>query len=287
MKELSGKTAVVTGAASGIGLALATRFAEEGMQVVLADIEDDALVEATRTLEEQGHDVHAIRTDVTQWQDVADLAQGAIGRYGTVHVVCNNAGVGGGAGTTWELTLDDWRWTVNVNLWGVIHGERAFLPHLLEHGEEAHIVNTASLAGHFANAGMAPYTATKYAVVGMSECLALELAAAESRVHVSVLCPPFVATRIHESHRNRPPELADTIEPTPEREAAREAVGQMIAAGAAPSEMADAVVEAIRYDKFWVIPYPIAIAAIEARFRTIRDDTDPFDPMAAFRRGST
>jgi NAD(P)-dependent dehydrogenase (short-subunit alcohol dehydrogenase family) len=284
MQDLTGKTAVVTGGASGIGRAMVDAFLAEDMQIVIGDVEADALTAVTDELTAGGHAVLGVRTDVSDYSDVEALRDAAVERFGAIHVVCNNAGVGGSMGRSWELTLDDWRWTINVNLWGVINGIKAFVPTLIAQGEPAHIVNTASLAGHFANAGMAPYTASKYGVVAMSECLFHELAIDAPTVKVSVLCPQFIATNISDSDRNRPADLSDTGDSTAEQEMIRDVIASMIAAGDPPSAMADAVVEAIHDDKFWIIPAREIVPAIEARYRTIRDEKDPFNPMAAFTR---
>jgi NAD(P)-dependent dehydrogenase (short-subunit alcohol dehydrogenase family) len=258
-------------------------FLAEGMNVVIGDVEETALDATVAELTDRGHDVLGVRTDVGDYASVEALRDAAVARFGPIHVVCNNAGVGGGMGRSWELTLDDWRWTLDVNLWGVIHGVKAFVPTMIAQGGPAHVVNTASLAGHMANAGMAPYTASKFGVVALSECLFHELAADAPNVKVSVLCPQFIATNIADSYRNRPADLSDTVELSEEGEAARAAVSMMIAGGDPPSDMAEAVVDAIHHETFWVIPARYIVPALEARYRTIRDETDPFDPMAAFK----
>ena len=201
MRDLEGKVAVVTGGASGIGRAMAAQFAADGMQVVIADVEAAAL-EATSG--ELG--VVGVQTDVGDAASVQALADHVCDRFGTVHVLCNNAGVGGG-GQIADLTLADWKWVLDVNLWGVIHGLHSFLPRILANPDGGHVVNTASMAGLFASAGMGPYNATKFAVVAISETLSKELQAAGSSVGVSVLCPGFVRTNIFDSQRNRPDAL--------------------------------------------------------------------------------
>ena len=215
MKDFKGKVAVVTGAASGIGRGMAERFAAEGMHVVLADVEAPALEAAEKEMAAAGASVLAVRTDVSSAADVGALAERTIERFGKVHVLCNNAGVGGGAGA-WDTSIEDWQWVLGVNLWGVVHGVRSFVPLMIAGGEEAHIVNTASVAGLMPGAGGAGYTATKFAVVGYSEALYYELLMSGSaRIGVSVLCPAATATNIIDSDRNRPggpPELGITVD---------------------------------------------------------------------------
>ena len=194
MDELSGKVAVVTGGASGIGFGLAEAFAAEGMKIVLADIEAAALAEAAEKLRAAGADVLDVVTDVSVEDQVIDLATNTYTHFGTAHIVCNNAGVGGGGGLMWEIPQSGWDWAFGVNFWGVLHGIRAFVPRLIEQ-QEGHIINTASIAGLKALPFMGPYTATKHAVVGISEALAFELAMTGSPVKVSVLCPGFIRTR--------------------------------------------------------------------------------------------
>jgi NAD(P)-dependent dehydrogenase (short-subunit alcohol dehydrogenase family) len=200
MRDLSDRTAFVTGGASGIGFALARAFGEAGMKVMLADVEADALATAARTLREGGLDVRGVVCDVTDPASVQDAAEAAFKAFGNVHVVCNNAGVGG-TGID-EISLDTCRWVIDVNLMGVVHGIHAFLPHLRAHGEGGHIVNTASMAGMNSGLGFSAYSASKFAVVNMSEGLATRLK--PLGIGVTVLCPGFVRTRIWESERNRP-----------------------------------------------------------------------------------
>jgi NAD(P)-dependent dehydrogenase (short-subunit alcohol dehydrogenase family) len=203
LPDLAGKVAVVTGGASGIGKGIATKLAAEGAQVVIADIQLDAM---EATAQEIG--AASVQTDVSDPASVADLARTVLARYGAVHVVCNNAGIGPLAPVA-DLTLDDWRWMLGVNLWGVIHGVHTFLPVLKQNREGGHIVNTASMAGLVAGPRLGAYAAAKYGVVGLTEVLAAELAADNSRVGVSVLCPGTVHTNIGTSSRNRPADLPD------------------------------------------------------------------------------
>jgi NAD(P)-dependent dehydrogenase (short-subunit alcohol dehydrogenase family) len=206
MQELEGRVAVVTGGASGIGLALARRFAGEGMRVVIGDVEEPALKGAVDELTEGGADVVGVVTDVTDPDQVEELARAAEQAFGAIHIACNNAGVGAG-GLSWEAPLETWQWVIGVNLWGVIHGIRSFVPRIIEQ-RAGHVVNTASVAGLVAAPFMGPYNASKHAVVALSETLHHELAMMAPHVKVSVLCPAWVNTRIGESERNRPPNLA-------------------------------------------------------------------------------
>ena len=259
MQHLEGKTAVVTGGGSGIGKALAAAFVDAGMAVVIADIEEGPLEAAAAEL-----GVIGIRTDVADAASVAALADARIDRFGAVHVVCNNAGVGGG-GLIRDLTLNDWKWVIDVNLWGVVHGLHAFLPHLLANDDGGHIVNTASVAGLVAGAGIGPYNAAKSAVVAISETLAAELAAEGSPVGVSVLCPGYVKTNIFESQRNRPDGLRNAEIKPAARSANRDIIESMLASGIEPSVVADQVVAAIRADRFWVLTHPEYVDAVVER----------------------
>ncbi len=243
---------MVTGGASGIGLALAERFAAEGMGVVIADVEEAALEDAGNRLRAAGADVLGVVTDVRDPDQVEELAERASAHFGGVHVVCNNAGVSAmSAKPVWEIPLEDWTWTLGVNLWGVINGVRTFVPRLIAQGE-GHIVNTASMAGFISSAG--PYGVSKFGVVSLTEGLYLELRDAVPSVGVSVLCPGWVNTRIGDAERNRPSELAvERNDPL----AARAARGlhRVLEVGMAPASVADEVVGAIRAGRFYVLPH--------------------------------
>jgi NAD(P)-dependent dehydrogenase (short-subunit alcohol dehydrogenase family) len=279
MEQLDGKVAVVTGGASGIGLALARRFAAEKMKIVLLDIQEDALAAAENELRAAGSAVLALRADVAQAGDLEAAAERARAEFGTVHVICNNAGVGGVSGPMWTLSERDWEWTVSVNLWGVIRGIRVFLGPLLASGEEGHIVNTASMAGLTSNPFMGPYTATKHAVVAISEVLAKELELVGARVGVSVLCPGFVKTQIATSDRNRPAALRNDVEPSTGPELTQ-LIHQLVAGGLPPEEIADQVLSAVRERRFYVLTHPEMKRAIEYRMRDLLEERAPgIDPL--------
>ena len=274
MQDFTGKVAVVTGGAHGIGLAIAQRLAGEGMKIVLGDIEEPRLEEAEQALEDSGADVRTLVMDVTDPARMQALADLAIDAYGGVHVFCNNAGVAGG-GLEWEMPLSTWEFVFGVNLWGVIHGIRTFVPLLMQQ-ETAHIVNTASVAGLVAPPFMSPYNATKHAVVAISESLYHELAFVGSNVKVSVLCPAWVNTGIGESERNRPAHLQEPIA-TEQTEALSGIIKGFLEAGMEAEEVADHVVRAIRDEKFWILTHQGDewMAAVEARLDSVRNQTNP------------
>ncbi len=277
MKEFRDKVAVVTGAASGIGRGLAERFAAEGMKVVLADIETGALAETEAELRGTGATVLAVKTDVSKAADVEALAKKTIDAFGAVHVVCNNAGVAVG-GLSWERSVADWEWVLGVNLWGVIHGIRVFVPIMLEQGTEGHVVNTASTAGLSTGPGLPIYHATKHAVVALSEVLHHEFAATGAKLRVSVVCPLYVDTRIVDCHRNRPPELQNDVTPVlsrPEVQPAVEAFRQLLASGHTPAQIADDVFNAIRDEKFYVISDPRTLDGARTRMEDILAQRNP------------
>lgn len=266
MEHLEGRVAVITGAASGIGLALAHRFAAEGMRLVLSDVEEPALAAAVAGLPADV-EVVSMRCDVSRLEQVEALCDLAVSSFGAVHVVCNNAGVGGGGAMT-ELDIDDWSWILGVNLWGVINGVRTFLPVLVEQGE-GHIVNTASVAGLFAAPFMGAYNVSKYGVVALSETLFNELAMAHPNVNVSVLCPSWVRTNIADSARNRPGG------PPADAGATAEIIETFISRGIDPAAVADRVLDGIRDRRFYILTHEDTAAAVEARMRAILDDGTP------------
>ncbi len=278
MKEFKGKVAVVTGAASGIGRAMAERFAAEGMKVVLADIEEGALVKAESEMKAGGATVLAVRTDVSKSADVEALARKTLDAFGAVHVLCNNAGVSPVVGATWELTEADWQWVLGVNLWGVIHGVRTFVPIMLRQDSDCHVVNTASMAGLLSMPYGATYDVAKHGVVTLSESLHAELAAVGARVKVSVLCPAWVKTQLMDGARNRPASLRN---PAGHAQAAPQAVGmeqgirQLVANGTDPSGIAGRVVDAIRDEQFYVLPHPEFKEQVRARMEGIIAERNP------------
>jgi NAD(P)-dependent dehydrogenase (short-subunit alcohol dehydrogenase family) len=253
MDELHGCVAVVTGAASGIGLALSERFAREGMHVVMSDVDPSRLDEVAATIE---GDVASVAADVSRREDVEALAASAIERFGAVHVLCNNAGVTR-PGRAWEFTREQWEWVLGVNLWGVVHGVNAFVPGMIERGEPGHIVNTASLSGLLAWPGLSLYAAGKYAVVGFSESLELDLRAAGAQIGVSVLCPGPTRTNFRASSRELEPDAPG--DPVPDVEIEVE--------WQTPAAVADKVVDAIRSGRFWILTHPAYNEAIERRTR--------------------
>jgi NAD(P)-dependent dehydrogenase (short-subunit alcohol dehydrogenase family) len=250
LREFEGRVAVVTGGASGIGFSLASAFAAEGMKVVLGDIEAPALDEAVGKLESSGAAVIGVVTDVSDGAQVQALADAAVARFGAIHIACNNAGVGGG-GLSWEAPLSMWEWVLGVNLWGVVHGLRAFVPILMQQSQ-AHVVNTASIAGLVAGPLMAPYNASKHAVVAISETLHHEMAMMAPHVKVSVLCPGWVRTRIADSSRNRP---AGFEEEGAADSAISAVLHSLIDRGMAPDDVAMKVIAAIRAEQFWILPH--------------------------------
>ena len=261
MKDLQGKVAVITGGASGIGRAVAEKAAAEGMKIVIADIEEGPLKEAEGELAGQGAEVIGVVTDVSDAAAVRELRDRALDRFGAVHLVHNNAGIGTG-GPIWEFSEEDWRWIIGVNQWGVIHGISTFVPLLMEQGE-GHVVNTASIAGLTTTAFLGPYHATKFAVVAMSEVLYKDLQVAGSQVGVSVLCPGFVQTRIAESDRNRP-----AWAPEREVEGAEElraVIQGMVDGGIPPATVAARVIEAVKTNTFYILTHPELTEAIQTR----------------------
>jgi len=281
MKDFRDRVAVVTGAASGIGRALAERFAGEGMKVVLADVDEEPLARAAQELDARGAATLAVPTDVSKAADVAALAERTLATFGGVHVVCNNAGVAGDMRSGWEQTLENWQWVLGVNLWGVIHGIRTFVPIMLEGGDEGHVVNTASIAGHVTMPFGGPYNATKFAVVTISESLHLELEMLAATVRVSVLCPGWVRTRILDSDRTRPAELANAAPLSEGQQAFQQMARALVESGIPPAAVADRVLEAIRAERFWIFPHPEMLAAVRARMEGILAEVNPSADVAA------
>jgi NAD(P)-dependent dehydrogenase (short-subunit alcohol dehydrogenase family) len=257
-----------------MGRAFAERFARAGMNIVLADVEIPRLEEAAEAVRGHGVEAIAVPTDVSDADAVEHLRDEALARFGQVHVVCNNAGVAGSMGDVGSMRLPDWQWVMGVNFWGVVHGHRTFLPHLLEHGD-GHIVNTASMAGHFP--GHSPYSASKWAVVAITEGLFQQLRMQGSTVGVSCLCPGWVATNIGTSERNRPewaaPPALDT--PPPQAEMIREFMLDQLASGMAPPDVANLVHDAVVNQKFWIFTDMGMIEACRPRFEAVLTAENP------------
>ena len=282
MEQLAGRVAVITGGASGIGLAMARRFGAEGMKLVLADVERPVLQRAADDLVTRGVDVLAVPTDTSVEADVQALAAAAFEQFGDVHLLCNNAGVGSRGLPIAELPLEDFEWVLGVNLFGVIHGLRAFLPHLRAN-DVGHIVNTASISGLYHLPRMGPYNASKAAVVALSETLRFELEAEGSHVGASVLCPSWVRTNISTSDRNRPERFAyalDTEQMTQMAAYKARRREQLATIALEADEVAAQVCDAVRADRFYVLTHPESVAVFEERARRIVAGENPQEPPA-------
>lgn len=281
MQDFKDKVAVVTGAASGMGLAFAHKFAQEGMSVVLADIEAEALSMAEAAVKAHGGKVAALRTNVMSQDDIEKLADTAFSTFGNVHILVNNAGVAATAATLrsrpWESSLSDWEWTWGVNFMGVLYGIRAFIPRMLENGEEGHIVNTASMAGLLTGAN--PYNISKHSVVCLTEGIYKEFKGMGAKLSASVLCPGLIKTAILEAERNRPPEFGPATNLTEQRPEVQQFSAFFKAAldqGIEPDEVARMVFEAIRDDRFYIFPaQPNVLQSVRARMEDIIDQRNP------------
>jgi NAD(P)-dependent dehydrogenase (short-subunit alcohol dehydrogenase family) len=276
MQDFEGKVAVITGAASGMGRAFADRFAREGMKVVLADVEEPALERAVRELRQQEREAIGVLTDVSKPESVEKLAEEALGAFGKVHVVCNNAGVSGGNGgpgaVLWEASLNDWTWITNVNYFGVAHGIRVFVPIMLAQGEEGHVVNTASSAGITPGNGV--YGATKHAVVSMSESLYRDFQRLNTKLGVTCLCPGVVNTGIIDATRNRPADLRNDGE-VPRDPETQARVAAWAAAGMQPAEVAEKVLQAIRDNQLYLLTHNDYDDRIRDRMESILGRRNP------------
>jgi len=280
VREFKDKVAVITGAASGIGRAIAERCVVAGMKVVLADVHEADLTKAETELKTAGGNVLAVKTDVSKRSDVELLARQTLDTFGQVHLLFNNAGVTAD-GAPWEATWNDWEWAIGVNLWGVIHGVKVFTPLMLAQNTECHIVNTSSTAGLIVGSMVAPYSVTKHAIVALSENLYLTLQQRNSLVKVSVLCPGFVRTNIANAERSRPAELQnEPVEKTPQIQAGLNAFKAAIEAGVSPLQVADVVFEAIRKEQFYVLPSPEWIELIKLRTDNLLRLENPHSPVA-------
>lgn len=284
ISNFAGKTAVLTGAASGFGLECARIAAARGMNLVLVDVQVDALAQAEAELAATGVPVMARRVDVSSATDMEALAAEVVARFGAPHFVFNNAGVGSG-GLVWENSVADWNWVLGVNLWGVIHGVRCFTPHMLaaakaDPGWQGHIVNTASMAGLLTPPNMGIYNVSKHAVVALTETLYQDLSLVSSQVGASVLCPYFVPTGIANSHRNRPAELAD-VKPTQSQLIGQAMSEKAVSSGkVTAADVAGLVFDAMEANRFYVFSHPQALGNVTQRMQAIVDIQNPPDPFA-------
>ncbi|MFM0142887.1 SDR family oxidoreductase [Paraburkholderia sp. RL18-085-BIA-A] len=286
MDDFAGKVAVITGAGSGFGRAFARLGTKLGMRLVVADVQQDALDETLAEVNAAGAQAIARRVDVAKGGEVDALAHATLDAFGSVHLVFNNAGVGGSGGLVWENTERDWQWLLGVNLWGVIHGVRAFTPLMLEAakrdgGYRGHIVNTASMAGLLNPPMMGPYNVSKHAVVSLTESLYQDLSLVTQQVACSVLCPYFVPTGIAKAHRNRPAELANDTPPTLSQRASRALSEKAVSSGKiSAEEVAAMVFDGIRAEQFYIFSHPNALGAVKTRAEDIMTPRNPTDPFA-------
>ena len=282
--NFKGKTAVLTGAGSGFGLECARIGARLGMNLVLVDVQQDALDAAAAEMRAAGAEVLAQRVDVSSAEQMEQLGAAVLERFGAPHLVFNNAGVGAG-GLVWETSVKDWEWVLGVNLMGVVHGVRVFTPMMLEAAKKdpawrGHIVNTASMAGLLAPPNMGIYNVSKHAVVSLSETLYQDLSLVTDQVSASVLCPYFVATGINDSHRNRPGELASG-KPTKSQRIGQAMIGKAVSSGkVTAAEVAQKVFDAVAAGQFYIFSHPKAIGAVQTRLEDIMLARNPTDPFA-------
>jgi NADP-dependent 3-hydroxy acid dehydrogenase YdfG len=278
MKDFTKKTAVITGAGSGFGREFARKGAALGMNLVLADVQKDALMAVADELTAKGAKVIAEVIDVSKGEQVDALAAAAKKAFGNVHLLFNNAGVAAG-GLMWEHTQADWEWVLGVNVWGVIHGVRAFVPGMLAHGEAGHVVNTASVAGLLSAPTMGVYNVSKHSVVALSETLYNDFRMVQSKLGASVLCPAFVPTGIHLSHRNRPEDLA-AAEPTPSMIASQKASEKAVTSGkvSAP-EVCEMTFKAIEEERFYIITHQKIMTSVKLRLDDVAQQRNPTDPF--------
>ncbi|RZF26962.1 SDR family oxidoreductase [Paraburkholderia sp. UYCP14C] len=286
MNQFADKVAVITGAGSGFGREFARLGTKLGMRLVLADVQQDALDETLAEVTASGARAIARRVDVAKGDEVDALARATLDAFGGVHLVFNNAGVGGNGGLVWENTERDWQWLLGVNLWGVIHGVRAFTPLMLDQakrdaGYRGHIVNTASMAGLLAPPLMGPYNVSKHAVVALTESLYQDLSLVTQQVACSVLCPYFVPTGIANAQRNRPADLANDAPPTLSQRVARALSEKAVSSGKISAEAVAAMVfDAIRDEQFYIYSHPHALNAVKTRAEDIVTPRNPTDPFA-------
>jgi NAD(P)-dependent dehydrogenase (short-subunit alcohol dehydrogenase family) len=274
MKDLAGKVAVITGAASGFGRSLALLCAKEKMRLSLADIDEAGLKETASLLPDA--EVRWERCDVSKAEAIEQLAENTYQAYGASHLLCNNAGVAA-LGPIWTSTLQDWEWVLGVNLMGVVHGVRSFVPRMLKQGDECHIVNTSSVAGLLSVPGSSPYCVSKHGVVTLSECLHHELKPIKAKIGVSVLCPAFVDTGIGDSGRNRPAELAGA---NPHSQHFDQRMKKALQAGRLTADdIAKLTLDAVTEGRFYILTHPMIKPAIETRMKEILEERDPTNPM--------
>lgn len=278
MQPLRDKVAVITGAAGALGMALATRFASEGMRLALADVDAAALAATEKTLSAAGAKVVSLPVDVAQLADVKALAERTLAAWGAVHIVCNNAGVAP-LGAVWEATSADWDWVLGVNLKGVIHGVQVFTPLLLAQNA-GHIVNTASVAGLISPPGMGAYAVSKHAVVALSECLYHDLQQRESAVRCSVLCPAYFPSGIADSERNRPAHLHEEAGKSLQRQEQEAGLRRAVQSGRmSADDIAHATLRAVLEERFWILTHPKILGAVRARMEDVIEGRNPRDPL--------
>jgi len=284
MKQLHGRTAVITGAGSGFGLEVSRIAAREGMNVVMADVQADALDAAVAQIRSLGAAVLPFRLDVAQAAEVDALGAATFERFGAPHFVFNNAGVGAG-GLIWEHSAKDWAWVIGVNLMGVAHGVRVFTPMMLQAAKadpayEGHIINTASMAGLLNPPNMGVYNVSKHAVVSLSETLYQDLALVTEQITASVLCPYFVPTGIHQSHRNRPTGEGDRTQPTPSQLISQAMTNKAVTSGKlSAADVAALVFDALRERRFYIFSHPQALGAVQTRLEDVMVQRNPSDPF--------
>ena len=281
--NLMGKTAVITGAANGIGLAIAERLLKAGMKVVIADIDPNSIDKQVSRLKSEGYPVEGKVTDVTSESSVRELAEFTITKFGNIHILCNNAGIGGGAAddrSLWEASISDWKWVLDINVWGVIHGIRVFTPLMLAHGEEGHIINTASKAGLIF--GTSLYSTSKHTVIALTEALYAQLKQVNSKLVVSVLCPGAVNTNLNSnSNRIRPVNTQpDNIPNLTNQDKSFQSINFMstyqntvqtrMAAGLEPAEMAEILMQGLETGDFYILPNRLEDAGVKERFKNIQ-----------------
>lgn len=280
MQNLKNKVAVITGGASGLGRAIADVCVREGMKIVIADIEDRALQQAAAELKKMGAEVMAVKCDVSKAVDVQALADRTYAAFGACHLLFNNAGVAGGK-RAWETTEADWQWELGVNLWGVIHGVRIFVPRMLAQGDEGYVINTASVAGLLTPTMSASYNVSKHGVVALTETLYHDLNEVGAKIHAAVLCPAYVNTGIGESSRNRPADLKNREESmSPDQQARHELLKQALIKGKkTAADVANDVFTAIAEDKFYILTHPRILPSVQMRFDEILNQRNPTNPI--------